>query len=264
MTGGDLLAVLLAGVGAGTINTIVGSGTLITFPVLVLLGMTPVEANVSSTVGLVPGALSGAIGYRRELTGQRRRLVGLAGPAVGGGVVGGVLLLVLPASAFDAIVPVLILVALGAVVFQPRLAGWMAARGAARSAGHTVGHGNVAAEAGPRASLWFGVAVTGIYGGYFGAAQGVLMLALLAILIQDDLQRLNAAKNVLSLLVNGVAALLFAVVADVNWRVAALVAIGSALGGQLGARIGRRLSARVLRGIVVAVGLVAVVQLLRP
>lgn len=264
MTGVDLLVVLLAGVGAGTINTIVGSGTLITFPVLILLGIPPIEANVTSTIGLVPGALSGAIGYRRELTDQRRRLVSLAGPAVFGGVVGGVLLLVLPASAFDAIVPVLIVGALAAMVFQPRLAGWMAARRAAASAGQAVEHRDVAAETGPRLTLWIGVAVTGVYGGYFGAAQGVVMLALLGILLQDDLQRLNAAKNVLSLLVNGVAAVLFAVVADVNWQVAALVAIGSALGGQLGASIGRRLSAPVLRGIVVAVGLVAVVQLLRP
>ncbi|MCD0483272.1 sulfite exporter TauE/SafE family protein [Streptacidiphilus sp. ASG 303] len=253
MTPWEAAAVLAAGVGAGTINTIVGSGTLITFPVLLAVGLPPVTANVSNSLGLVPGSLSGAIGYRRELAGQRGRLLRLGAAALLGGLTGAVLLVLLPASAFDAIVPVLIVLALVLVVLQPRLARAVAAR--RRETGRTAHP-----DAGPL--LVAGIFATGIYGGYFGAAQGVLMLALMGTLLDEDLQRTNAVKNVLALLVNGVAALFFLFVADFDWTAVLLVAAGAVVGGQIGARVGRRLPPAALRGVIVAVGLAAVAKLL--
>ena len=246
----ECVLVLAAGVFAGAINTVVGSGTLVTFPVLLALGYGPVVANVSNTIGLVPGSVSGAIGYRRELTGQRSRAFVLCSASLLGGIVGAVLLLSLPGEAFEAIVPVLIAIAVVLVVLQPRLSRALAAKRA-----RTRPHG------GPL--LWGGVFATGIYGGYFGAAQGVILLALLGITIPgEDLQRLNALKNVLAGLVNGIAAIVFVIFATVAWLPALLLAVGSAVGGQLGARIGRSLSPAVLRGVIVVVGLAAIAQLL--
>ena len=244
----ECLLVLAAGVFAGTINAIVGSGTLVTFPVLLAVGYGPVVANVSNTIGLLPGSISGAIGYRAELAGQRRRILALGTASLLGGVLGAALLLSLPGSAFEAIVPVLIAIALVLVVLQPRLSRALAER---RDA--------VRPHGGP--ALWAGVLGTGVYGGYFGAAQGVILLALLGIAIPEDLQRLNALKNVLAALVNGIAAVIFVVVATVAWLPVLLLAVGSAAGGQLGARIGRRLRPAVLRGVIVVVGLAAIVQL---
>jgi uncharacterized protein len=241
--------VLVAGVFAGGINTIVGSGTLVTFPVLLAVGYGPVTANVSNTVGLVPGSFSGAVGYRAELAGQRRRVLVLGTASVLGGITGAVLLLSLPSSAFEAIVPVLIALALVLVVLQPRLSRALAARRE-----RTPAHG------GPL--LWLGTYLTGIYGGYFGAAQGVILLALEGIAIPEDMQRLNALKNVLAGLVNGVAALIFIFLAPVAWLPALLLAVGSTAGGQLGAKVGRRLSPAVLRGVIVVVGTAAIVKLL--
>jgi uncharacterized protein len=241
--------VLAAGVFAGAINTIVGSGTLVTFPVLLAIGFGPVTANVSNTLGLVPGSISGAIGYRDELAGQRRRILVLGAASLAGGTIGAVLLLSLPGSAFEAIVPVLIAVALVLVVIQPRLSRALAAR-RERARPH----------GGPL--LWLGVLGTGVYGGYFGAAQGVILLALTGIAIPEDLQRLNALKNVLAALVNGVAAVIFIFAAHVAWAPALLLAVGSTGGGQLGARIGRRLPPVVLRGVIVVVGIAAIVHLL--
>jgi uncharacterized protein len=251
VTGLQALGVFAAGIAAGTINTVVGSGTLLTFPVLLAIGLTPVTANVSNTVGLAPGSLSGAVGYRRELVGQRQRLLRLGTCSLAGGLIGAVLLLVLPAGAFRAIVPVLIALALVLVIVQP----WLTARlaKAGRHPSHRV----------PAGVLPLGVLLTGIYGGYFGAAQGVLLVGLLGLLLEENLQRINAAKNVLALIVNGVAAIVFVLVAHVAWAAAALVAAGSVLGGQLGAVVGRRLSPVVLRGVIVVIGIVAMVSLLR-
>jgi len=233
---------------AGAVNTIVGSGSLITFPTLLALGYPPVVANVSNTVGLVPGSISGAVGYRRELRGQGARLVALAAASVTGGLTGGVLLLMLPGSVFRGVVPVLILGACVLVALQPRLARRAAAGGGGRA------HGGPA--------LFAGVYATGVYGGYFGAAQGVILLALLAIFVDDSLQRLNGIKNVLAGLVNGVAAVLFVAAADVAWEAAGLLAAGAVVGGQIGAGVGRRIPARLLRAVVVAVGTLAAVALL--
>ena len=248
----EAVAILLAGVAAGTINTVVGSGTLITFPTLLAFGIPPVTANVSNTIGLVPGSISGAIGYRRELVGQRSRVLRLSVASLVGGLTGGVLLLVLPADAFEAIVPVLILLGCVLVVLQPRISAWVAARHDA--AGGIPHHGAW--------WVWPGVLLTGVYGGYFGAAQGVLLMAVLGIGVDESLQRLNAVKNVLAAIVNGVAGLLFIAVADVDWRVVALIAVGSVVGAQVGATVGRRLPGGVLRVFIVVVGVVALVSFL--
>jgi uncharacterized membrane protein YfcA len=243
----EVVAVVLAGMAAGTINTVVGSGTLITFPVLLAVGFSPLVANVSNTIGLVPGSVSGAIGYRRELAGQRTRVFRLGTAAALGGTTGGVLLLVLPESAFKAIVPLFIAAALVLIVLQPRLSAWVAKR-----RGEVHEHRTAAAAA---------TYATGIYGGYFGAAQGILLLGTLGVALPEPLQRLNALKNVLAGLVNLVAGVIFVFVAPVAWNAALLVACGSVVGGVLGSRFGRRLSPTALRGIIVVVGLVAIAQL---
>jgi len=244
----EIAAITAAGMAAGAINTLVGSGTLITFPVLLAFGYSPVTANVSNTVGLVPGSVTGSIGYRRELAGESKRTLRFAVASVLGGITGAVLLLVLPEEAFEAIVPVFIAIALVSVVLQPRLDALVAERRPPPDA-----HGTGL----PRVLVYF----AGIYGGYFGAAQGILLLAILGLALPDDLQRVNALKNVLAGVVNGVAAVVFIVVADVAWGPAALIAAGSIVGAQLAARYGRRLSPRALRAVVVAVGIAAIVQL---
>ncbi len=250
MTGLEIVAVAAAGMAAGAINTVVGSGTLITFPVLLGVGYSPITANVSNTVGLVPGGISGTLGYRRELEGQRDRTLRFALASVLGAITGAVLLLTLPDEAFRAIVPVFIVVALVAIVLQPRLDQLVADR---RPPEHRQGTG------------WtrVGVYFAGVYGGYFGAAQGILLLAILGLALPDHLQRVNALKNVLATLVNLIAALIFIAVADVAWEAAGLIAGGSIVGAQLGARYGRRLNPDALRAVIVVVGIAAIVQLIR-
>ncbi|WP_229379362.1 sulfite exporter TauE/SafE family protein [Streptomyces sp. VRA16 Mangrove soil] len=228
-------------------NAVVGSGTLITFPTLLAFGYPPVLANVSNNIGLVPGVLSAAYGYRRELRGQRRRLLRFGAASLLGGLVGALLLLRLPDAAFRAVVPVLILTACVLVLLQPRLNRWMKNRRERAAASRPDGG----------LPMWLGVLGTGVYGGYFGAAQGVLLMGMFGAVLRDDLQRLNAAKNVLASIVNGVAAIVFIAVADVDWTVAALIAAGSTAGGLIGARLGRRLSPLVLRGVIVTVGVTA-------
>ncbi|WP_119727913.1 sulfite exporter TauE/SafE family protein [Thermomonospora amylolytica] len=249
----EATAVFVAGIGAGGINAVVGSGTLITFPTLLALGFPPVTANVTNNIGLVPGSLAGAYGYRRELSGQRARLLRLAAASLTGALIGAALLLGLPDDAFGVIVPVLIAVALVLVVAQPRVNAWLAAR---REHHHP--HG------GPW--LWAGILAAGVYGGYFGAAQGIILIALLGIFLDEDLQRNNAAKNVLSALVNGVAALVFVIVwltgaTDISWLAVLLIALGSTVGGLLGAKVGRRLPPAALRAVIVLVGLTAIANL---
>jgi uncharacterized membrane protein YfcA len=243
------IAIFAAGIVAGTINTVVGSGTLFTFPVLLGFGYPPVTANVSNTVGLVPGSVTGAIGYRRELTGQRARVIQLACASLVGGVIGAVLLLSLPASAFKDIVPAFIAVALLLIVLQPRLSRLLARHRP---------HGR--ARPGPLVML--GVFIGGIYGGYFGAAQGIMVLAILSLGLDDELQRLNAVKVILTGLVNLVSGIVFIFAAHVAWGAAGLIAGGSLIGGVIGARYGRRLSPRVLRAVIVVVGITAIVRLL--
>jgi uncharacterized membrane protein YfcA len=244
----EIVAIAAAGMAAGAINTLVGSGTLITFPVLLAFGYSPVTANVSNNVGLVPGSVAGAIGYRRELEGQRTRALRFAAASALGAVTGAVLLLVLPAAAFKTIVPIFIAIALASVVLQPRLDRLVADHRPPPEA-----HGTGL----PRVLVY----LAGVYGGYFGAAQGILLLAILGLALPDDLQRVNALKNVLAGVVNGVAAIVFILAADIAWGPAALIAAGSVVGAQLAARYGRRMSARALRAVIVAVGIAAIVQL---
>lgn len=243
----EALAIFVAGLAAGTINTIVGSGTLITFPTLLAVGYPPVLANVSNTVGLVPGTVSGVIGYRRELVGQLPRLVRLGSASVLGGVTGALLLLWLPASAFKAIVPVLIGIGVVLVLLQP----WIGR------------HVHPRTSAPPHGSVLVLVLVyaTGVYGGYFGAAQGVILIGVLGLGLAETMQRINAAKNVLALLVNAVAALVFIAVTDIAWGAAALIAGGAIVGGQVGARVGQRLPDPALRAVIAAVGTIAIVKL---
>lgn len=253
----DAVIILLAGCGAGTINTVVGSGSLITFPTLVALGYPPLIANVSNNIGLVPGSASAVYGYRRELVGQAPRLRALLPASALGGVTGATLLLVLPSEVFDRVVIALIAIALVLVVLQPVIARRNAARRAAHEAAGTVPAQRAAAP------LLFGaVFLTGVYGGYFGAAQGIILIALLGIFLDDHLQRLNATKNVLAGTVNAVAAVVFVLTTDIDWAVVGLIAVGSTLGGQIGAKVGRRLDPRVLRCLIVVVGLTALVRLL--
>lgn len=239
-----MVAVGAAGVAAGGLNAVVGSGTLITFPTLLAFGLPPVTANVSNNLGLVPGTLSAAYGYRREMKGQFRRLVRFGTASLVGGLVGALLLLRLPADAFQAVVPALILTACLLVLLQP----WLSRRLKSRQGtGKTDGG----------VPMWCGVLVTGVYGGYFGAAQGVLLMALFGTFLPDDLQRLNAAKNVLASLVNGVAAVVFIAVADIDWTAAGLIAAGSTAGGLVGARFGRKLPPLAMRTFIAVVGTTA-------
>jgi uncharacterized membrane protein YfcA len=243
----EALLVFVAGVGAGTINAVVGSGTLITFPALLAVGYPPVLANVSNTVGLVPGSVSGAVGYRRELAGQLPRLLRLGTASTLGGITGALLLLRLPASAFKAIVPVLIAVGCVLAVAQP----WISRR---------IGPPESAPAHGSTFVLVL-VYLAGVYGGYFGAAQGVLLIAILGLGLAEPLQRINAAKNVLAGLVNGIAAVVFIAVSDVAWAAAGVIAAGSIVGGVIGASVGRRLPPVALRGVVALVGVVAITKL---
>jgi uncharacterized membrane protein YfcA len=255
--------VALAGVLAGMINTVVGSGTLITFPVLLAVGYPPLTANVSNGLGLVPGSLFGAIGYRKELGGQGARVRRLGVASVVGAVAGAILLLILPQDAFNAVVPVLIALALVLVVTQP----WLSRRLAARRAAAAVASGEVAEGETPAAPadgwlMWVGILATGVYGGYFGAAQGVVLLGLMGVALTEPLQRINAVKNVLAMLANLASGIVFIFIAHIAWLVVLLIAIGSAIGGIVGARIGRKLPPVALRGLIVVIGLAAIAKLL--
>jgi uncharacterized membrane protein YfcA len=236
MTVLEALAIVGAGAVAGGVNAVVGSGSLITFPTLLAVGYAPVTANVSNTVGLVPGGVSGMVGYRRELRGQWRRCAILGIGTTAGAVIGGVLLLELPDAVFDAVVPILILLAVGLMALRPA---------------PRLHEGGDNTTAGVAAS--FG---TGIYGGYFGAAQGIILISLLRLSFHEHLQVLNAIKNVLAGLANLVAGILFIAVAHVAWEAAALIAVGSTVGAQVGARYGRRLPQELLRRIVIVYGVI--------
>ncbi len=290
MSPAEALAIGGAGIAAGAINAVVGSGSLITFPTLLAFGFSPVVANVSNNVGLVPGNLSAACGYRRELAGQRGRLIRLGIAAVAGGLIGAILLLSLPPSAFTLIVPALILIACALVLIQPRMGPWLAARRASAAGEHgdggggrgdggrgdggrgdggrgDGGRGDGGRGDGGRADhvgpvLAGGMLLSGVYGGYFGAAQGVLVIGLLGSFLDEDLQRVNAAKNALVALVNATAAIVFVLFAHISWLAVLLIAAGSTIGGLLGARFGRRLPPTALRLLVVVIGIIAAVKLI--
>ena len=248
----EIGAVVLAAVWAGGINTLVGSGTLVTFPTLLALGVPPLTANISNSIGLVAGGISGTIGYLPEMKGLGRKTLQLAPMSVLGAVIGALLLLVLPPEAFAAIVPVLIGVGILLVVLGPRLSTW--------AKGHHHEGGRVPVW--QVVALMAGVLLAGIYGGYFGAAQGVILIGLLSALSTERLQALNGLKNVLGTIVNAVASLVFIVVEPglVDWGIAGLVAVGAVVGGVLGARFGRLLPPNALRAVIVVVGVVGLVK----
>ncbi len=238
-----------AGFAAGAINSVIGSGGLVTFPTLLAVGYSPVTANVANSLGLVPGSATGVYGYRRELAGQQARVRTLAAGSVLGSLVGATLLLTLPSSVFDAVVPLLVLLACGLMALQPRLAARVAQRRAPD-----------ARDVGPLAV--FLVFLTGIYGGYFGAAQSVILLSILAVLVPDDLRRSNALKTVLAGIVNAVAAVVFILFAEVAWAAVGLLALGSSVGGATGASLGRRIPPAALRLAVITLGIGVAVSLL--
>ena len=253
-----MILIALAGVGAGAINALVGSGTLITFPTLVALGFPPVTATMSNAVGLVAGGVSGTWGYRRELRGQGRRLAWQIPASFIGAGCGAWLLLHLPEKVFVTVVPVLLLLALVLVLIGPRIQAW--ARRRAERSGRDADH----VSRRQMVALVFATFAVGVYGGYFTAAQGILLIAAMGALLPEDMQRMNAAKNLLSLVVNVVAAVAYTVVAfdRISWVAAGLIAAGSLIGGFLGAHYGRRLSPNVLRAVIVVVGLIGLYRLL--
>lgn len=248
MSSAEILAILAAAIAAGAINAVVGSGSLITFPTLLAFGFPPVIANVSNNIGLVPGNISGVYGYRAELAGQRRRLTRLGVASCAGALAGASALLALPGSIFGVVVPVLIILACVLVVIQPRLSAWVVAH--SKEDGEHVGP-----------LLVVGVFLAGVYGGYFGAAQGVLVIGLLGVFLSDSLQRINGGKNVLVTIVNGTAAAVFIVFAHVAWLAVGLIAAGSTVGGLIGAKVGRRLPPLALRIVIVVIGVIAAIKL---
>lgn len=243
--------IFFAGLWAGTINSVVGSGTLVTFPVLIALGIAPVTASISNAMGLVAGNAAGAWGYRKELAGRGRQLIRLLPASLVGGISGAWLLLHLPERVFHYAAPALIVLALLMVVFQPRLQQWVRNREA--NPEHAIRdkrHGIL---------LIVLVFLAGVYGGYFVAAQGILLVGILGVFMTGTIQNANAMKNILVLGVNIVAAasyLLFAF-GRINWAVVGIIAVSSLIGGVIGSKVGRRLSPPVLRGVIFALGLVA-------
>lgn len=245
------LAILAAGMWAGAINVLVGSGALVTFPTLLFLGYPPLVANVSNNIGVVAGGFSGIYGYRRELRPNWPFIRALVPSSLLGGIAGAALVFVLPADSFEAVVPALVGVGVLMVILGPAVQ--RRTRDRRTSQGHTkVGHW-----------LRLGVFVLGIYGGYFGAAQGVLLTGLMGFFLVETLQRITAIKNVLATAVNLTAALTFILFARhyIDWKIVGLIAIGSIIGAQLGARYGRRLPPRALRALIVTIGIVAIIKL---
>ncbi|GAA1183222.1 sulfite exporter TauE/SafE family protein [Ornithinimicrobium humiphilum] len=253
MSAWEFGAIALAGLWAGMINTIVGSGTLVTFPTLLFFGYPAVTANVSNSLGLVAGGVTGAWGYRREIRGLGGMLARLAPVSLLGSVIGALLLLVLPPEAFEAIVPALILVGILLVIFGPRINVW------ARR--HSTSH---VLTPGRWIALVAGILAAGVYGGYFGAAQGVILVGAMSVLLPLHVQSINGIKNVLGLVVNLVAAVVFLIVEPsvIDWWVVLAVGLGALVGGSLGARIGRALPPWLLRTVIVVIGLVAMAFLL--
>lgn len=244
----EVVMLALVGMIAGTMNSIVGSGGLITFPVLLAFGYSPLVANMTNNMGVLPGALSAIYAYRRELKTQWSRVVRLAALSLVGGFVGAILLLELPAAAFKKIVPVLIAAALVLIILQPRLQRRIAQR-------KTTHRRHIVARDG-------GIFLTGIYGGYFGAAQGILLMSILGAVFDETIQKLNSIKMMLAVSANTAAAIVFVFRGGVAWGAAAVLAVGSIVGGQIGPRIGRRLPNSVYRGFIVLVGLFAIVKVL--
>ena len=237
----------LAGIVAGTMNSVVGSGGLVTFPTLLAFGYSPLTANMTNNIGAIPGAFSGAFVLRGEMRTQRNRILRLSTLTFIGGFGGALLLLMIPAAAFKRIVPVLIALALILVIMQPRLQ----ARAAKREV--RIDRKKISGD--------IGIFLTGIYGGYFGAAQGILLMSILGAMFDETIQKLNSVKIMLAVSANTAAAIVFIVHGGIAWKAAGVISVGSFIGGAIGAHIGRRLPSGVYRGVIVLVGLVAIVKL---
>jgi uncharacterized protein len=250
----QLALLALAAVAGGAVNALAGGGTLITFPALIAVGVPALNANVTNTVALVPGYLGGALSQRADLSGQRRRVIAAAVPAAAGGLVGGSLLLWTGATLFEALVPWLILGATALLAVEP----WLKKSAARRLGTPRTGERQHLAGVGV-------AAFTGsVYGGYFGAGLGIILLALFSSLLPDSLKRVNALKQTVSLLANGAAAVLFAATGEVAWAAAAVMAVGALLGGALGGRFAGRVREDILRWVIVALGsVVATVYFVR-
>ncbi|MCB0076144.1 MAG: sulfite exporter TauE/SafE family protein [Anaerolineales bacterium] len=249
----DYTLIALAALLAGVVNALAGGGTLISFPALLALGVPPVVANITNTVALLPGYVGGMIGQAADLRGQGKRLLWFLPSSLIGGLIGALLLLTTDEALFEALVPWLILVATALLAVQAPLRRWMRQRA-----------GKAAGAALPLPLAVAGIVLAAIYGGYFGAGLSVIVLAVLGLLLDESLTRLNALKQGISFAVNSSAALYFLFSGHVLWTVAAIMAVGALLGGALGGRIAGRIPPDRLRAIVVGVGLVVgVVYLVR-
>ena len=253
MTGAEQLAVLAAGLGAGVLTSTVGVASLLSFPVLLAVGLPPVVANASNTVGMTPAGLSGSFGYRRELGEHPGVTLAVLVTCAVGSVAGATLLLALPSDVFAAVAPWLILFTCLLVGAQPTISRWLRRRHA-----HQV--------AAPRTTMSpptaFFAALTGVYGGYFGAGSGVMMVAVLGFGLDLDLRIVNALKTLAVLAANLVASIIFLAVADLDWAAILLLAAGSVVGGYLGSHLGRRLPSGLLRALIVIVGITAAIAML--
>ncbi|MBA3780494.1 MAG: sulfite exporter TauE/SafE family protein [Nocardioides sp.] len=253
MTGLEQLVVLAAGLGAGVLTSTVGVASLLSFPILVAVGLPPVVANASNTMGLTPGALSGSFGYREELGEHPRITLAVLVTCGSGAVAGAFLLLALPPGVFEAVVPWLILFTCLLVGTQPSISGWVRSR-----------HGGEAPEPRTRMSpvTTFFATLTGVYGGYFGAGSGVMAMAVLGLGLDIEMRILNALKTLAVMAANVVASVIFVFIADVDWRAVVLLAMGSVIGGYVGSHLGRKIPATVLRVLIVLAGVTAAVIML--
>ena len=245
LTALDHVLAALAAVGAGIVNAVAGGGTLITFPSLVALGVPNVRSNITNTVALCPGYFGGTLAQRGDLVGQRQRVRALSAVSAVGGLVGSILLVLSPEDLFEGIVPFLLFLACGLLAFQDRLRRVLPVRDA-----------TTAADGGVRGSLLAGVFLATVYGGYFGAGLGIIVIATLGLLVDDEMRRLNALKQLVALVTNIVAAAFFLTSGDVVWSLALVMAPAALLGGAIGGRLATRLNPRVMRAVVVSIGLV--------
>jgi uncharacterized protein len=244
-----VLLLLLGGLVAGVFNGVAGGGSLISFPLLLALGYPALTANITNTVGIWPGYIGGAAGFRHQISGQRDRLVRLSPVAVLGGIAGAILLLTTSSATFKSIAPWLVLGASLLFAAQPLLR-------------RTLDGGSHHPPRTRPVLLMGGTFVASIYGGYFGAGLGVMLLAILGLALPDSIARTSGLRTALSILVNGIAAAVFLIHGGLAWGAVALLAAGSLIGGWIGARVALSISATALRIVVVAVGLATVVKLL--
>lgn len=246
---GYWLSIMLAAFGAGLVNAVAGGGTLLTFPALLYGGMSSIAANATSTVAICPGSVMSSWAYRHQLAENRARVWTLALPSLLGGMTGAVLLFHTPEKIFRFVVPYLILLACGLLLLNEPMGRWISQRAEAHPKKHA-------------AALWFSQFAIAVYGGYFGAGIGILMLAAMAIFLPEDLQAANGMKNFFAMLINGIAAVYFIAVGAAVLKVALLMALAAIGGGFVGAKTAQRMSPRILRSAVVVFGVIVAVHLM--